>query len=59
MPYGTDRVGYGNCKPTKEEVSRAEKEFEKTERIINLKSKPSWHLTDSEKKELISYYGLD
>ena len=27
---------------------------EKIERMINLKNKPSWHLTDSEKKELIT-----
>ena len=59
MPYGTDRVGYGNCVPSKEETRKGQIESEKFERMINLKNKPSWHLTDSEKKELIKYYGLD
>lgn len=30
MTYGTDKVGYGNCKPSKEEIKKAEKEFQKT-----------------------------
>lgn len=55
----SDRAGYGGCVKTPEQERAFKREVEKTERMINLKNKPSWHLTESEKKELISYYGLD
>lgn len=59
MAYGTDKVGYGNCVPSKEDAQRHKREMQETERMIYLKNKPSWHLTEEEKKELIKYYGLN
>ena len=58
MPYGSDRVGYGNCVPNEEEMKAHKIEMEKTERIISIKNKPSWHLTQEEKSLLAEYYGL-
>ena len=58
MPYGTDRVGFGNCVPSKEEDRAHMIEMEKSERIINIRNKPSWHLTEEEKELLRKHYGL-
>lgn len=59
MPYGSDRVGYGNCVPSREETRKDEIKTQELERMIILKNKPHWHLTDSEKQDLIKYYGLN
>lgn len=58
MQYSNDKLGYGDNKPSQEDIKKHQNEMEDLEYKIYIRDKPSWQRTEEEKEILREYYGL-